>query len=96
MKFDLTNRLKANENPVITIGDIELTVKADAGTVLQIMSVISEGVNMNVLNEAKKLLFSKEDIKKLDSFMMYNWTEIVQAAITLAVDGDLEEEKSPK
>lgn len=92
MKFDITSKLMVNEDPVMVIGDVELTVKSDAKTVLQVMGVMDDGFSVTKMEQAKKLLFSDEDIEKLDNFKMFNWKEIIGFAAQLAIQGELEDD----
>lgn len=92
MKFDITNKLMANEDPVMVIGDVELIVKSDAKTVLQVIGIMDSGFSVTKMEQAKKLLFSDEDIEKLDNFKMFNWKEIIGFAAQLAIQGELEDD----
>lgn len=94
MLYDMTERLKFDDDPVLKIKDTELTIKSDASTVLQLMAVIQEDGEMEASRKAVDLLFSSKDKKKLDSLnlKMDDFIEVIGVAMSLAVGEDPDEE----
>lgn len=94
MRIDLTSKLKDNEDPVITIGDMEVTVKTNASDVLQLMGVISEeNNNIKKMEKAQEILFSDADKQKILKLPFYNWATFMEYAIQLAANGRIIEEE---
>ena len=92
MKVDITNKLKDNEDPVMVIGDVEITVKSDAPTVLQLMGIMGEeGDNVEKMRKAQDILFSKEDYQKVSKMPFYNWGNFMNWAVQLATRGEIED-----
>lgn len=91
MRVDITSRLKDNEDPVMVIGDVEITVKSDAPTVLQLMGIMGEeGDNIEKMRKAQDILFSKEDCQKVSKMPFYNWGDFMNWAVQLAIHGEIE------
>lgn len=94
MMYSLTDKLNFEANPQLQIGDLVVTVKADAMTVLEIMDVVDNEGEMTAVRKASELLFSPEDKQKIDSLKlnMVDFTTLITAAITLATGGDPDKE----
>ena len=96
MVYDATAKLKFNEDPVLKVKDIELTVRSDADVLLQLMDIMQTKSEMEGAREAITLLFSDEDYAKLRGLhlKMDDLIEIVRVAVSLALgedpDGDTE------
>jgi hypothetical protein len=93
MKYDLTEKLSFDDDPVITIKDVELTVNSDAVTVLQIMDVIENEGEMAAISKCVDLLFDEKNRKKLEKLRLKapDFIQVIQAATALAVGQDPEE-----
>lgn len=98
MVYDATAKLKFNEDPVLKIKDVELTVRSDADVLLSLMDVMQKKGEMEGAREAISLLFSEKDYKKLQKLRlkMDDYMEVVRLAISLALgeDPDGEQEKN--
>lgn len=94
MKYDLTDKLKFNEDPKLQIGKTELTVNSDAEVVLQLMSVYEGGSSIAAASAAAELLFSEKDRKKLQDLHLKveDYITTIQTALTLAMGSDPDEE----
>ena len=96
MVYDATAKLKFNEDPILKVRDIELTVRSDADVLLQLMDVMQNKSEIEGAREAIALLFSDEDYAKLRGLRlkMDDFIEIVRVAVSLALgedpDGDTE------
>lgn len=95
MIYNLTEKLKFNEDPKLVIKETELTVKSDAEVVLQLMDIFSTKGEVAGAVEAAKLLFSAADQKKLNAMhlKMNDYRELVKAATKLAMGYDPDEEE---
>ena len=95
MKYNLTEKLKFSEDPVLVIQDKELTVKSDADVVLQLMDILAEKGEMSGAREALGLLLSEKDQKKLAALhlKMDDYLEVMKAAVQLALGEDLDEDQ---
>ena len=65
MKYDLTNKLAFDSDPVMTIKDIELTVGSDAETVLMVMDILENEGEIAAVKKCVPMLFNEEDQKKI-------------------------------
>lgn len=94
MVYDATAKLKFNEDPVLKIKDVELTVRSDADVLLSLMDVMQKKGEMEGAREAIALLFSEKDYKKLQKLRlkMDDYMEVVRLAISLALGEDPDEE----
>lgn len=98
MVYDITSKLKFNEDPVLKINDIELTVRSDADVLLQIIDIMQAKGEMEGAKQCISLLFSEEDREKLSALhlKMEDFMEVVKAAVSIALgeDPDGETEKN--
>lgn len=98
MVYDITSKLKFNEDPVIRIRDTELTVRSDADILLQIIDIMQNKDEMEASVEAIGLLFSEEDKEKLSALKLKigDYMEVISTAISMAMgeDPDGEPEKN--
>ena len=94
MKYNLTDKLKFNEDPVLQIRDTELTIKSDAEVVLQLMDIMSTKGELAAARDVLGLLLSPEDRKKLEGLKLKtnDYIAVMNAAVTLALGEDPEEE----
>ena len=94
MIYDATAKLKFNEDPVLKVKDVELTVRSDADVLLQLMDVMQNKSEIEGAREALNLLFSAADYKKLQKLhlKMDDFMEVVRLAISLALGEDPDEE----
>ena len=51
-KINITDKLNFNENPVLSIGDLDLEVNADAETMLRLMGIFAEKGELQAVGEA--------------------------------------------
>ena len=95
MKYNLTEKLKFSEDPVLVIQNKELTVKSDAVTVLQLMDILKEKGEATVALEAAELLLSPADRKKLSSLnlKMNDYLMVVRAMVQVALGADPDEDQ---
>lgn len=94
MRYDLTEKLKFNEDPVLIVRNTELTVHSDAESVLKLMDVLGSKGEVAGAVEAVELLFGGKDRKKLADMKlkMDDYLLVIKAAIQLAMGVDPEEE----
>ena len=93
MKYNITDKLKFDEDPILQIKDIELTVKSDAETVLKLMDVVTGEGELAGATKAMELLLSAKDQKKLTALHLktYDYIAVMMAAVNLALGEDPEE-----
>lgn len=98
MVYDITSKLKFNEDPVLKIKDEELTVRSDADVLLQIIDIMQTSGEIEGATRAVTLLFSEEDREKLSGLRLKveDFIEVVKAAVSMALgeDPDGEPEKN--
>ena len=98
MVYDITSKLKFNEDPVLKINDIGLTVRSDADILLQIIDIMQTKGEMEGAKQCISLLFSEEDREKLSALhlKMEDFMEVVKASVSMALgeDPDGETEKN--
>ena len=73
MQYNLTEKLKWNDDPVLIIRDTELTINSDAETVLQLMDIMANRGEMQGAMEALNLLLGSEVLKTI---VAPGWTDI--------------------
>ena len=87
-KYDITDKLTFDGNPVLVIKGKELEVNADAPTMLKVMNFFGEdGVEIGQINEAYELIFpekSRREIEKM-KLSVKDWMTVVQEAVGLVV-----------
>lgn len=85
-KFDITDKLTFDGNPVLVIKGKELEVNADAPTMLKVMNFFSkDGVEIDQINQAYELIFpdkSRKEIEKM-KLSVSDWMIVVQEAVGL-------------
>lgn len=98
MVYDITDKLRFNEDPTIRIRDVEITVCSDADVMLQLIDVMKDKGEMDAAVEASRLLFSAEDREKLKEMHLSisDYLDVLHAAVDLAMgnDPDWEPEKN--
>lgn len=94
MIYNLTEKLKFNNDPVLTIKDTELTIKSDAEVVLKLMDVLSNKGEIAGAVETMNLLLSPADQKKLNGLHLKteDYIMVMQTAVQLAMGADPDEE----
>lgn len=94
MVYNLTEKLKFSEDPVLQIKDTKLTIKSDAETVLKLLDVIGSKGEVAAAKEAFALLLSPADNKKLSALKlnMDDYITAMKAAAQLAMGSDPDEE----
>lgn len=87
---DITDKLSFDENPKIRIKDTEVTVNADAETMLKIMGVFSNQKETEASLEAYNLLFSEKDRKKIAGMKLSakSLMTLIQEAMSIALGED--------
>ena len=91
---DLTEKLGLAGRPTLKIKDVELTVNNSARNVLQLMKLVGDGdVDPTQILDAMEILFSREDLEKLDGLNLdfHDLTVVLQEAMNL-VAGEVEGE----
>ena len=87
-KYDITDKLTFDGNPVLVIKGKELEVNADAPTMLKVMNFFgSDGVEIEQINQAYELIFpdkSRKEIEKM-KLSVKDWMTVVQEAVGLVV-----------
>jgi len=94
VKYNLTEKLKFDEDPVLQIGDEEITVRSDAEVLLSIMDAMQGKGELAAVREACSLIFSEEDQKKLSKMKLKtdDFITVIRTAIALALGEDPDEE----
>ena len=94
MRYDLTEKLKFNDDPVLAIGDTELTVHTDAETVLKLIDALQGGDDSQIVRMAPEMLLSEKDRKQLRSLhlKMDDYTTVVKTIVQLATGADPDSE----
>lgn len=97
MIYDLTDKLRFDQDPVLRIGEVKLTVRSDAEVVLSLVEALSDRGEAAGAREAARLLFSEADRKKLARLRlkMDDYLAVMKAAVQLAMGGDPGEETPP-
>ena len=95
MKYNLTEKLKFSEDPVLVIQDKELTIKSDAVTVLQLMDTLKEKGEATAARDATELLLSPADRKKLSllNLKMDDYLTVVRTMVQVALGSDPDEDQ---
>lgn len=90
MVYDITDKLRFNEDPTIRIRDVEITVCSDADVMLQLIDVMKDKGEMDAAVEASRLLFSAEDREKLKEMHLSisDYLDVLHAAVDLAMGND--------
>ena len=96
MRYDLTEKLKFDEDPKLVIKDVELTINSDAAAVLRLLSVFQAAGEAEGAVKAEELLLSEKDRKKLAGLhlKMDDYLEVMKAAVQLAMGTDPGEEST--
>lgn len=94
MIYDATSKLKFNEDPVLKISDVELTIKSDADVLLQIIDLMQKKGELEAASEVMKILLSEKDMKKLKGLhlKMDDYMEVVRLSVSMALGEDPDEE----
>ena len=90
MKYDLTDRLRFEADPVLVIRGTELTIRSDAEIVLALMEALREQGEAAGAKTAEELLLSEEDRARLASLHLKldDYLAMIRAAVQLALGGD--------
>ena len=96
MRYNLTDKLNFEDAPEIEIKGKVITVKADAMTVLKVMSMADEKSEAELMAEVGNYLFSEKDRKVIDklNLNMADYITLMQTALSLAVGEDPDDETS--
>lgn len=87
-KYDITDKLTFDGNPVLVIKGKELEVNADAPTMLKVMNFFgSDGVEIEQINQAYELIFPEKSRKEIEKMKLSvkDWMTVVQEAVGLVV-----------
>ena len=92
MVYDLTEKLRFDEDPVLVIGDTRLTVRSDAEVVLRLMDILRAQGEEDGAQKAVELLFTQADREKLSGLglKLDDYIAVVRAAVRLALGEDPE------
>ena len=85
---DITEKLTFDENPKLLIKGKELEVKADAPTVLKVMSLMdSDSQNVKEVIKAYELIFPEESRREIDNMKLSfrDLMVVIQEAIKLII-----------
>lgn len=87
---DITDRLSFDENPKLKIKDVEVTVNADAETMLRIMGAFGNESEMQASLKAYDLMFSEKDRKKINGLKLpaKSLMTLIQEAMNLVMGED--------
>ena len=90
MRYDMTDKLNFEDNPVLVIKDTEFEINSDAETVLKIMDIVESEGEVKGAVKCSKLLFSEKEQKKLQklNLNMNDFTTFLRVALALAVGED--------
>ena len=96
MKYDLTNKLAFDSDPVIKVKDIELTVDSDAETVLMVMDILENEGEIAAVRKCVPMLFREEDQEKIKNLnlKMKDYSTLIITAVSLAMGEDPDEEEA--
>ena len=94
MVYDLTDKLRFDEDPVLVVRNARLTVRSDAEIVLRLMDTLREKGEAAGIREAAELLLSPGDRKKLGALglKMDDYLAVLRTAVQLALGADPEDE----
>lgn len=94
MVYDLTDKLRFDEDPVLVIRGTRLTVRSDAEIVLRLMDALREKGEDAGAREAAELLLSPADRKKLSALglKMDDYLAVLRAVVQLALGADPEDD----
>lgn len=95
MRYDITDKLKFDADPILKVKDVELTINSDAENVLQIMDILQNESEYAAMRKCMPILLDKENQEKLSSLKLKagDYMEVLQAAVSLALGEDPDEEK---
>ena len=95
MVYNLTEKLKFDQDPVLQIRDVELTIRSDAEVVLQLLDVLQGRGELAGATEAFKLLLSPADQKKLAGLHLKtaDYVTVMKTAVDLALGEDPDEDQ---
>lgn len=87
---DITDKLSFDENPKLRIKDVEVTVNADAETMLRIMGTFGNESEMQASLKAYDLMFSEKDRKKINGLKLpaKSLITLIQEAMNLVMGED--------
>lgn len=94
MIYNMTEKLKFDSDPILKIGDTELTIKSDAETVLQLLDIVSAKGELSAARACMELLLSPADQKKLKALHLKtrDYVEVMSTAMSLALGEDPDED----
>lgn len=89
-KYDITDKLSFEDNPVIKIKDIEVEINADAKTVIEVGAAMDGDDVFAAVKKAYNELFSEADKKKIDKLKLKanDFKTFINAAVVLAMGGE--------
>lgn len=97
MIIDITEKLKFDEDPVVVVKGVKLTVNSEAVNVLNLLALSKEmEADPSKIDEAVKLLFADKDLKKLKDLKLKikDFMVLVREGMKVAM-GTEEETKTP-
>lgn len=95
--LDITDRLKAQEQPVMKIFSQEFTINDDAVTLLSVMELMEGDVGMLEIKHAAILIFGEEGFNRLAELKLdlENFSLVVEIAMDLITGESKGEELNP-
>ncbi len=93
MKYNLTEKLNFDADPVMVIKDVEITIKSDAENVLKLMDIVQNKGEIEGALEAFQIMLSEEDMEKLKGLKlkMKDYILVLETAMDLAMGNDPDE-----
>ncbi len=93
--IDITDKLTFEEEPKLIVKDVEITVNADAATVLKIMGAYKAENTRDIdwILSTYALLFSDDERAKIDNLKLSfkDFTTLVTSAISLVTGVDTDD-----
>ena len=82
----------------LSVRDMEITINSDAENVLQILDILQNESEYAAMRKCMPILLDKENQEKLRSLKLKtgDYMEVLQAAVSLALGEDPDEENSGK
>ena len=93
--IDITEKLNFDKNPIIKIRDIEIEVKTDAKTMLEIVGITdSKESEMKIAIQIYEKLFSEKDKKKIDGLNLSigDFMILIKAAVSTVQEDEEQKE----
>lgn len=85
--YDITDKLKLEENPKLVVKGVELEVNTDAESVLLLMNIVSGAADIEAVNLMCEHVFTKESQEKLKAMKLSfdDYSTVVSAGLDVAI-----------